>query len=163
MKKIYFTITLLVATVFSCLAQNPIAQGQSQFNAGFGLSNRGIPVYIGLDHGVSRDITIGAEFSLRSYDENQFNHSIVGISANGNYHFNNLLNISSQWDFYAGLNLGFYSWNSPNAYQGSFDSGIGLGAQIGGRYYFTDRFGVNLEFGGTDVFSNGKIGISLKL
>jgi hypothetical protein len=73
------------------------------------------------------------------------------------------LNIPSTWDFYAGLNLGFYYWNSRNDYPGNSRSGIGLGAQIGGRYYFTNKIGLNLELGGGNAFSGGKVGISIRL
>jgi len=40
---------------------------------------------------------------------------------------------------------------------------LGIGGQIGGRYYFTEKFGVNLEFGGGNAYSGGKLGISIKL
>jgi hypothetical protein len=40
---------------------------------------------------------------------------------------------------------------------------VGIGAQVGGRYYFTDKFGVNVEIGGGNAFSGGKIGVSIKL
>lgn len=165
MKKVYLTIILLIATSV-IYAQGPIAKGQAQFNAGVGFSSWGVPVYVGFDFGVHKDITIGAEFSFRSYHENyehyKYNHSVIGILANGNYHFNSLLNIPTNWDFYAGLNLGFYFWNSPHDYPGSNSSGLGLGAQVGGRYYFTDKFGINLEFGGGSAFSGGKFGISIR-
>jgi hypothetical protein len=39
-------------------------------------------------------------------------------------------------------------------------SGLGLGAQIGGRYFFKDNFGLNLEFGGGNALSGGKFGIT---
>jgi hypothetical protein len=166
MKKIFLLLvmTLLLATAFG---SNALASGQSQFNAGVGFSSWGVPVYIGLDHGVHRNFTLGGEFSYQSYSDNykhnKYKHSIIGISGNGNYHFNNVLNIPSNWDFYAGLGLGFYIWNSPDDYDGSHASGLGIFGQIGGRYYFSESFGVNLEFGGGNVFSGGKFGISLKL
>jgi outer membrane immunogenic protein len=50
----------------------------------------------------------------------------------------------------------------PNDYPGSHTSGVGLGAQLGGRYYFSDKFGINLEVGGGNAFSGGKFGISVK-
>jgi outer membrane immunogenic protein len=40
---------------------------------------------------------------------------------------------------------------------------LGLGIQVGGRYYFNEKFGLNLEFGGGNYVSGGKFGISLKL
>lgn len=166
MKRTVLTIILLIIAT-TMFAQGPIEIGQAQLNAGVGLSSWGVPVYVGLDYGVHQDITIGGEFSFRSYNDNwsnhKYRHSIIGISGNANYHFSTLLNIPANWDFYIGPNIGFYIWNSPTEYEGSHTSGLGLGAQIGGRYYFNEKFGINLEFGGANVFSGGKFGISLKL
>ncbi len=148
-------------------AQGPISKGQSQINVGVGLSTWGVPVYLGFDYGIHPDFTLGAELSYRGYydhwREYKYHHSIIGFLGNANYHFNTILGIPSPWDFYAGLNLGFYSWSSPNDYEGSHNSGIGLGAQIGGRYYFNNKLGVNLEFGGGNAFRGGKFGLTIKL
>ena len=166
MKKQFLTfgVLLIASTIF---AQGPISKGQSQINVGVGLSSWGVPVYLGLDHAVSQDVTVGGELSFRSYDDNwsnhNYNHSVFGILGNVNYHFNTVLNIPTDWDFYAGLNLGFYNWSSPNGYEGSHSSGLGLGAQIGGRYYFNNKIGINLEFGGGNDLSGGKLGITIKI
>lgn len=145
----------------------PLSIGQNQLNAGVGLSSWGIPIYIGIDHCFNKDLTFGAEISYRQYHNHWGNYyydeSLFGIYVNGNYHFNNLLQIPSQWDLYAGLNLGFNMWTGNNKYSNSHSSGIGLGGQIGGRYYFSDKLGLNLEFGGGNAFSGGKFGISVKL
>ena len=166
MKKQFLVIIFLISAG-AVFAQGPISQGQSQINVGVGFSSWGVPVYLGFDYGVHPDVTLGAELSYRSYNDNwdkhKYDHSIVGFSGNANYHFNNVLNIPSPWDFYAGLNLGFYSWNSPKAYGGSHTSGLGLGAQVGGRYYFNNKVGVNLEFGGGNAFGGGKFGLTIKL
>lgn len=162
-----FAVILMVSST-TAFAQSPIAKGQTQLNLGVGFSNWGLPVYIGSDHGIHPDITLGGELSYRAYHEryngnNKYRHSIFGLSANANYHFNRIFNISPTWDLYAGLNLGFYHWNSSSDYPGSGFPGLGLGGQIGGRYYFSDKLGVNLEFGGGNAFSGGKFGISVKL
>jgi hypothetical protein len=166
MRKFFLTSVLLFSSVV-IFAQSPIAKDQLQFNAGVGFSSWGVPFYFGLDYGVHEDITLGGEVSFRSYRErwsgDDYNHTVLGISGNGNYHFNRILEIPRNWDFYAGLNLGFYIWNSPDKYEGSHTTGLGLDAQIGGRYYFTNKFGINLEFGSGNAFSGGKFGISLKL
>lgn len=164
MKKYIFV--LLVSFSTNLFAQSPIEVGQMQFNGGFGFSNYGLPIYLGLDYGFKDDISLGGELSFRSYNDNilgsKYNHSIIGISANANYHFNTLLDLTNEYDVYGGLNLGFYVWNSSGNYPGSRSSGIGLGLQIGGRYYFNDNLGVNLEFGGGNAASGGKAGISYR-
>lgn len=166
MKKIFLTIAILLIIGFS-FGQNSLPKGSSQLNLGVGISGWGVPIYLGMDFGVHNDITIGGELSFRSFRENwksySYRHSIIGISGNANYHFNRILNIPEDFDFYAGLNLGFYVWSSPDNYDGTHSSGLGLGGQIGGRYFFTDKFGINLEFGGGNAFSGGKFGITLKL
>ncbi len=168
MKKIILLV-LLVAGWNLASAQYALPKGKAQFNAGLGFSSWGVPVYAGFDVGVHRDISVGGEFSFRSYNRRynngnaRYHHSIVGLSGNGNYHFNSVLNMPTNWDFYAGLNLGFYVRNSDDDYPGNEGSGLALGAQVGGRYYFTERFGINLEFGSASAFSGGKFGITLKL
>ena len=166
MKKLLFTIVLL-AGMISSYGQNPLAVGAAQLNAGLGFSGYGIPVYVGLDFGAARDFTLGGELSFRSYNDSYngigYDHTIIGISANGNYHFNTVLDMPNNWDFYAGLNLGFYAWTSPSDYPGDHSSGVGLGAQVGGRYYFSKKVGLNLEVGGGTVTSGGKFGLTFKL
>ncbi len=166
MKKILLIGSFILITHFS-FGQYALAKGQAQFNAGVGFSSWGVPVYAGFDVGVHRDISLGGELSVRNYRDNytntRYKHNIIGVSGNGNYHFNTLLEIPKDWDFYAGLNLGFYFWNSSNDYPGNERSGVGLGAQVGGRYYFNDKFGLNLELGGANTFSGGKFGVTFKL
>ena len=166
MKKLLLTIILLGGIIIS-YGQNPLPVGRAQLNAGLGFSNWGVPVYLGLDFGAARDFTLGGELSFRSYNDNYsgtgYNHTIFGISGNGNYHFNTVLNMDSNWDFYAVLSLGYFVWTSSSDYPGNGNSGIGLGAQIGGRYYFSQNVGLNLELGGGNAFSGGKIGLTFKL
>lgn len=166
MKKIYLLLVFVAVAAFA-YGQSPLPVGKAQLNLGVGLTGWGVPVYAGFDYSVHKDITLGAEFSWRSYRENwksnYYNHTIMGISGNANYHFNTVLSIPQNWDFYAGINLGFFVWTSPNNYPGNYRSGLGLGGQIGGRYYFTERFGLNLEFGGGNAFYGGKFGITVKL
>jgi len=165
MKKIALSIGLLFFVVLA-MAQNPLPKGKSQLNAGFGFSNHGIPIYVGFDYGVHKDITIGGELSIRSYHENysgnKYNNNGLGLAFTTNYHFNTIMQIPTNWDFYAGLNVGFTFWNLDDGYDGNTDSGFGLGAQIGGRYFFTNKFGINLEFGGGSAYSGGKFGITYK-
>jgi outer membrane immunogenic protein len=167
--KSYFTIlcsAMLLMTV-GVSAQSALPKGGTQINTGIGFSDKGIPVYFGFDHAIHNNVTLGAEISYRGYNEKYSNgnykHNIFGVSGNINYHFNTVLKIPSNWDFYAGANIGFFSWSSPDNYNGSNNSGLGLGGQVGGRYFFSKSTGVNLEFGGGNAFSGGKFGLTFKL
>jgi len=166
MKKLIISMAFAFISVVA-FSQHHESDGSSQLNVGLGMSEMGTPFYIGFDHSIMNDVTLGAEFSYRSYREswqsNYYNHNIMGFSGNGNYHFNSLLGMSRRWDLYAGLNLGFFAWSSPDSYGGSNSSSLGLGGQFGGRCYLTHRLGLNLEYGGGNAFSGGKIGLTIKL
>jgi hypothetical protein len=165
--KTSLTAILFVLVASISMAQSPLPKGQAQLNAGVGLSSWGVPIYVGLDFGVTPELSLGGEVSFERYDEDwhayHYNHSIVSISGNANYHFNKLMKIPSNWDLYAGINIGFYIWSSPGDYHGDHSSSLGLGAQVGGRYYLSKTVGLNLEFGGGNEFSGGKFGVSIKL
>lgn len=166
MKRFVILLVLMVgiATIF---AQSPVADRGAMLNAGFGLSGWGVPVYAGLDFGLGRDVTLGAEVSYRSWDENyqsgHYNHAVIGISGNLNYHLNYILQIPYNWDFYGGVNVGYYVFRNPDNYPGTYKSQLGISGQVGGRYFFTNSLGINLEFGGGNAFSGGKLGITAKL
>lgn len=172
MKKII--LAALLATGTLAFAQR-IQKGESQINAGVGFgSNYGVPVYVGFDHGVHPDITVGAQasFASKNYSSpgyNDFKGSWFGIGINANYHFNTLLSIPNNWDVYAGATLAYnsftYYWPNNSEIKGfaGSSSGVGFAGQVGARYYFTDKFGLNIEWGGGTVASGGKFGISYKL
>jgi len=164
MRKLSLVLLLSIFAVIAVNAQAPLVKGQKQVNAGVGFSGWGIPIYAGMDFGVYKDITVGFEGSFRTYTDRwageNYHHTIFGFAGNGNYHFNRILNIPSNFDVYAGLSLGFYIWSSSSNYEGSGSSGLGINAQVGGRYFFTKNFGLNCELGGGNAFSGGKFGIT---
>ncbi|WP_132219157.1 outer membrane beta-barrel protein [Mariniflexile fucanivorans] len=163
------SLPLALFTIGFSFAQAPIEEGGLQLNAGIGTFGRVTPIYAGLDYGIAPNFTLGGELSYQSYNHgsnefsNDFKSTIIGIQANGNYHFNEILDIPSVWDLYAGANLNYFSWSSKingtkTDYNGADNFGLGL--QIGGRYFFSDNMGVNIQFGGGNVVSGGKIGIT---
>ncbi len=165
MKKINVIILIVIAGVTTSFAQGNLGKGGKQLNAGVGFSNWGVPIYVGLDFGVHESITIGPRASFRSYSDNfggtRYTQSLIVLGFNGNYHFNKLLKIASPWDIYAGLTLGYYIWKADNDFSGAQASGVGLDAQIGARYFFSPKFGINLEFGG-GTGTGGSFGITYK-
>jgi len=145
-------------------SQAPLEKGNIQLNAGFGFSSWSNPIYFGADYGLKDNISMGAEVSYQSYKTLGFTSTIIGVQANGNYHFNELLKIPSKWDVYAGLNVNYYNWIIKNSNSSLIDDEpFGLGGQIGARYFFSEKFAVNLEFGGGSVNNGGKIGVTYKL
>lgn len=166
MKRLSIVFALFIFSLVSLQAQAPLSKGGAQLNAGLGFSGWGVPLYVGADFGVAKDFTLGIEGSFRTYSDYwqgySYSHTIFGFLGNGNYHFNSVLQIPSNWDFYAGLNLGFYIWSNPAGYGGSGSSGLGLGLQVGGRYFFNSNFGLNLEFDGGNTISGGKFGITYR-
>ncbi len=164
-KTLLFSILFL--GVFVVNAQLDIKPGMKQVNAGVGASTIGIPIYLGADYCILPDVTVGAETSFRIYSDNwgmaKYNHSIIAFVANGNYHFNTLLNLPDIWDVYAGVNSGFYLWTSDASYFGSNGTGLGVGSQVGGRYILNDQFSLNAETMFSTAASAFKFGITYKL
>lgn len=162
MKKALLSIAILAACIQS-KAQGSLEKGKAQVNVGLGFSGWGIPVYAGLDYGIHKNITIGFEGSYRSWDNIGYKFSIIGISGNANYHFNQALNLPKEMDLYAGLNVGYYIYNTPSGYLGASLSTVGVSGQAGFRYFFNNKLGGNIEFGGGSATSGGKLGLTIKL
>ena len=172
--------TMLLAALALCgtgaMAQNKTrATGSNSnvlLNLGVGLSNWGIPVYGGLEAYVHPDFSLGGVVSYRRYNSDwnsyRYDFSITTISAVGNYHFNRIMNIPSNWDLYLGANLG-YSIASYDRPRGAPDydyrrvGGLAAGLQLGGRYYFSRSVGLNLEIGGGNVLSDARFGVTFRL
>lgn len=160
-----------IVTLFACLslteavtAQQKISEGLSQYNVGIGASNRGVPLYFGADFGVYKNITAGGEFSIRSYQSRYYDYvyrnRLLGFNANGNYHFNEIANLPSEFDFYAGLMLGLYVWDgSPEYSTGAIVTG---GGQVGGRYRLQKNIHLNAELQSSGAFSGLKLGVTYR-
>lgn len=162
MKKIILLFGLFVSFMTTMSAQGSLEVNNFQINGGFGFSGWGVPVYVGVDYSIADDFTVGGEISFRSSSKENVKYSGLGIMANGNYHFNRILRIPSEFDVYAGATIGYFHWshNYKHPYlEPYYSSGLGWGLQVGGRYFFNDNFGVNLELGGGHVV-NGKFGIT---
>ena len=167
MKRIIFFLAFTSCIAFNSVAQEyPLTKSSLQFNIGSGISNWGIPFNFGFDIGLKYDISIGAELSYRNYSGEvanaSYNSKILGFSGNGNYHFNRIFGMPPNWDFYAGINAGFYHWKSDRGYDRVGKSGFGFGIQVGGRYYWSEFWGINAELIGGNKVRTGKIGLSVR-
>lgn len=152
MKKIIISIISLVIACISYAqnGQSALPKGEKQLNVGLGFNTSGFPVYVGMDFAVHNNVTVGPSLKIRFNDDNNTSLILVGRA---DFHWNQLMGIPSNWDFYTGGNLG-----------GKFNDGfyLDIGLQIGGRWYFNDNLGLNLEFGGGRGFGS-LLGLSIKL
>ncbi|WP_163715360.1 hypothetical protein [Mangrovibacterium lignilyticum] len=139
-------LVLLTGTVFA-QGSAPLSKGEKQLNFGLGASDHGLPVYAGVDFAFHNDWTAGPVIKLVLDDDTRF-----AALGRVDYHWNRLMEIPSNWDFYLGANLGVLSGNGVD---------LNLGLQIGGRYYWSEKWGVNLEIGGGTGFDSA-IGVSMK-
>jgi outer membrane immunogenic protein len=172
MKKITFILTaiLSIAIALPSIAQGTLGKGGKQLNAGLGFSGYGIPIFVGMDFGVHESVTIGPRLSYRNYNQtflvNDYDQSIIGISFNGNYHFNQLFSLPKEFDLYAGATIGYYIWSDAKIggvkVPGANASTLGFDGQVGGRYFFNDKFALNVELGG-GYTGAGLFGITIKL
>lgn len=149
MKKfLVFSILILVCSlIWAQSGQAPLSKGEKQLNFGLGFSSYGLPTYIGVDFAVHHDVTVGPVVKL-VIDDN------IGFGALGrvDYHWNRLLDIPSNWDFYSGASVGFISGDNVD---------LDLGLQAGGRWYWSEQWRLNLEIGGGTGYSDA-IGLSYK-
>lgn len=166
MKK-YLLICFLLIMTLPSFSQGNLPEGGKRVNAGFGFSNFGTPVYVGVDFGITEDITIGPQISYRNYSQRflgvRFRQDLILIGVNGDYHFNTLLDLPSEFDVYAGLHLGYFIWSDDDDTPGNDfeNSGFGASIHVGGRYFFTNEWALNVELGGGTA-SGGKIGVSFQ-
>jgi len=148
-------------------AQHRIGKYQGQINGGFGFSPWGFTIYTGVDYAIHKDVTIGGEFNFRSYHENVADKAnykrILGISGNANYHFSNLFHLPRAFDLYIGLTSGAYFWTYTNIPSSKYKPGFNLHGQAGGRWFFNEKWGVNVEFNVGDAYYGGKYGLSYKI
>lgn len=164
MFRIIITLAAVLVHFTTLLGQQKVREGMLQYNAGIGASNRGVPLYLGADYGVYENVTVGGEFSLRShqsrYYEYVYRNRLIGFAANGNYHFNELANLPTAFDFYAGLMVGLFLWDGSPEYVNS--AMLSAGGQVGGRYTFRKNLSINAELQAGGIFSGLKIGITYK-
>lgn len=156
MKKLYFILIALSGVVFcsqTSIAQEANAsfqQGDVIINAGIGLGTTfaftgtlGIPFGGGVEYGITDAIGVGGFTGFASGG----GLSVFYIGGKGSYHFNELLNIDNEMlDVYAGLSI-YYRNFSYSGFNFGIGSGIQPGFHVGGRYYFSEKFGVQAELG----------------
>lgn len=146
-------LRVLLSSVLGVLAlssvalagEAPLSPGQLAFNGGVGLGRAPLPLYAGLDVSVHRDVTLGGDLFVSTGGGG------IAAMGRGDYHWNRLLGIPREGDLYLGLGLVLGDW------------GLYARGQLGGRWFFNDRVGLNLEVGGATKEVGGLFGVTVKL
>lgn len=159
MKKVFiYVVVAFFATSFA-VAQE-FSKGTNVINAGIGLGghynnvgsgDESPSLSVSYEHGIwdiagPGVISLGGYLGYKSYkyvNDIKWNYTIVGVR--GAYHFTGL-NVDNL-DVYGGTMLS-YNMLDINGYDGDdADSELGFSLYAGGRWYFTDTFGVFAELG----------------
>ncbi|GAB3539890.1 hypothetical protein [Spirosoma fluminis] len=170
MKKFHFSFLLVLGLLAGTqsFAQLAVDKGTKFINLGIGVGgygyytgSSGIAFTAAADFGVTKNITVGAVAGYRSYGSvGTYKYNSFDIGARGSYHFNELLNLSTdKADLYAGLGLSYFSFS----YGGYLDNygAVYVPIHLGGRYFFSDNVGGFAELGSS--LSTLKIGVTFKL
>ena len=126
-------------------------------------AGRSIPVInINYEIDVVKNFTLAPFASIYTFKENYFYNNnnryykysevVIPIGIKGYYYFDDLLNVTSDWDIYAGASLGMAIVNSTweAGYTGDrnyYNNGntLFLDLHIGASYHFNERFGAYLD------------------
>lgn len=165
------TLFVLTTTAFS--QDLSYQQGNSDLNIGVGIGNpfwgsglkstMGVNPSVSYEYGFSDKISAGAVFAYSGAKFEEFDIKYTGIlvGARGSYHFLT----SEKFDPYVGLALGYVivkvKDNSGESDFGLKASGMGYGAHLGARYFFSPNIGIHAEIGYAS-FSILNAGITLK-
>lgn len=145
MKKITFFALILFGTA------SLFGQALPQLNFGLGFNDGGgLPIYASYDFPINNDVSIAPMV------QTNLNLDWITLGARGDYYFDSLLELPSDWDVYGGANLGV------NVFFGSSYSELDMGLQVGGRWRWSDMWALNLEFAGGTSFGT-KLGVTVAI
>ena len=144
-------VALLLCTIFSFYTH---AQGESAITKGQKQLNFGLPGYLGFDFCIHDLVTIGPKGVYELFSDN----NTIKAGVVSDFHFNKLLGIPNNWDVYAGVSAGWRFKTDKNNGSEGFD----IGGQIGGRWFWSEKWGLNLE-GGFSGSIGGGLGLTMRM
>ena len=146
MKKIFIAVALGLSGCF-INAQAWNGKGDQKVQIGLSAWGNGTGLTGTYDYGVSDLISVGGGVNIyfdNYKDSNKDNNFF--IFGRLNFHLQDALSLPENWDIYPGLDVGVIG------------NTFGLGAHLGARYMFNNKFGAFLEAG-----NNGSLGVSINL
>lgn len=143
MKKMTFVLLIMLTIV----ATTTYGQATRQLNFGF--------------VGASYDIPLGKNITIAPVASVDLDFDYITLGAKANYYFDTLLKLPNQWDVYGGAGAGFAVLLSDDINK---SSELDLGLQIGGRWFWNEKWGVYVEFGGGNTSGgSGGVGLTMRL
>lgn len=109
--------------------------------------------------GASYDIPVATDISIAPFASTDLNLNWLTIGVKGDYYFDNLIGMTEPWDFYAGANAGYGLRIGDDTESNGFD----IGLQVGGRWFWSEKWGLYLEFGGGSLGASAGLGLSVFL
>jgi outer membrane protein G len=133
MKRIITLVALLVVSLVNAQA----FKGKDDFKAqvGASLQSKANGIHVSGDYGIGENMSVGAGITyILGISEGEIGDvpfkDKFDLKARFNANIGNVLKIDDKLDIYPGLDLGLKNF----------------GAHLGSRYFFTDGFGVYVEF-----------------
>ncbi|MCK5908180.1 MAG: hypothetical protein KAG37_11330 [Flavobacteriales bacterium] len=151
-------ITLFFFAVFASFAMS--AQNGPAASGGAGDTGATHGLNIGLI-GVSYEIPVASQITIAPAAFTNFDLDYLTLGVKANYYFDALFGLPAAWDVYAGANVGYGLWigDGPNG-----SSELDLGLQVGGRWFWSDRWGLYVEIGGGKLGGGAYgLGVTMKM
>ncbi len=146
MKKLFFML-MMVFLGTAANAQAWTGKGDQKINLGLSAWGYGTGIAATYDYGLNKLISVGAGANayFDNYKDNDKDNRVF-IFGRLNFHLQDALDLPTKWDIYPGVDVGVLGRD------------FGIGAHIGAKYFFTEKFGVFAEVG-----NNGSLGVSFNL
>lgn len=162
MKKLVIVVCLLVLA--SLASAEGFEKGKSYLGPSIGIA-WGMGFGGQYEYGINEKFGVGADVSYTSFTESYFDYkwkyTLIGFLAAGSYHFTP----GKKFDPYAKLGLGFFNWDAEysdnyghttsSLYNAGYSSGVGIGGQLGARYFFSPTVAGRAALGWPFFFSAG--------
>lgn len=124
----------------------------------FGYSQAAKQLNFGLI-GASFEIPVASAITVGPAAYTNFNLDYLTVGAKANYYFDELFGLPDAWDVYGGANIGFGIAMNNNQ-----NNDLDLGLQIGGRWFWSEKWGVYVELGGGKLGGAAYgVGLTMKL
>jgi hypothetical protein len=135
---------IILMLAFVAIASFSFGQAQKYLNIG----GAGTGLYASIEFPVSSVISIAPQVST------DYSFNTIVIAGKANYYLDDVFGVTEPWDVYAGVNLG---WRLETG-----NDGFNWGIHIGGRWFWSDKWGINAEIGGGSGVLGG-VGVTMKM